>query len=77
MQDETRQAFLDALLQKRLVFIYQQDLQRLVENRDAFHAFLAALTGYLSSRGQCEPKPRGFPDNESWIDYPLENANWF
>jgi hypothetical protein len=76
-QDETRQMFLQALIENRLVFIYQQDVQRLIENRDAFSAFLAALTAYLSTRGQCEPRPRGFPEAEGWIEFPVENPKWF
>lgn len=75
--EETRQEFLKALVERRLVFIYQQDVQRLTENRDAFNAFLSALTGYLSSKGQCEPRPRGFPDAEGWVQFPLENPRWF
>jgi hypothetical protein len=76
-QDTTRQMFLQALVEKRLVFIYQQDIQRLIDNKDVFNAFLAALTGYLSSRGQCEPRPRSFPPLESWLEFPVEQPLWF
>ena len=74
---ETREIFLNALIEKRVVFIYQQDVQRLCENRDAFNAFLAALTAYLHSRGQCEPRPRGFPEGETWVRFPVEEPKWF
>jgi hypothetical protein len=76
-QNETREQFLNALIEKRIVFIYQQDIHRLIENRDAFNAFISALTAYLHSRGQCETRPRGFPEKETWVGFPVEQPKWF
>ncbi|MEQ1878245.1 MAG: DUF429 domain-containing protein [Bdellovibrionia bacterium] len=76
-QHEAREQFLNALIEKRVVFVYQQDVQRLAENKDAFNAFLSALTAFLHSRDQCEHRPRGFPEDETWVKFPVENPKWF
>ena len=75
-QSDARQAFLAAILERRICFIYQQDIQRLIENADAFDAFLASFTAFLSGVGQCEDVPKGFPKGEVWVEFPVEQVNW-
>ncbi len=75
--DEARLYILKTLMDKEIAFIYQQDLKILVENGQAFDAFLCALNGFLKHRGQTELPPAGFPKGESWIDFPKANLVWF
>jgi predicted nuclease with RNAse H fold len=69
-RDYARQAFINALVERKMIFLYQQDIQRLIDNSDAFDAFLCGLTAYLMDMGKCEPRPKGFPKTESWIAIP-------
>jgi hypothetical protein len=55
-----------------LIFLYQQDIQKLIDNSDAFDAFLCGLTAYLLDLGKCEPRPKNFPKTESWIAIPRD-----
>jgi hypothetical protein len=75
--DEARQAILTMLLSRDIAFIYHQDLKIMVENNHAFEAFLCALTAFLRHRKQTESAPDGFPEGESWIDFPTKNIRWF
>lgn len=74
--EEVRQTFLNVMLERRLCFIYQQDIQRLVENADAFDAFLAAFTAFLCHIGECEDRPKGFPKSELWVQFPKTEISW-
>lgn len=75
--DEARLFILKTLIEKDIAFIYQQDLRIMVENNQAFEAFLGALTGFLKYRGQTERPPQGFPKGEAWIEFPKEKIQWF
>ena len=68
--DECRLEFLKALMKQDLVFIYNQDAQLMVENPQAFHAFICAYTMYLEFTGQCEKPPKDFPKDEVWLSFP-------
>ena len=68
--DESRRVFLQALSDRRGVFIYQQDMKAMVENNHAFEAFICAYTGFLKFMKQTEPRPKDFPKNEAWIEFP-------
>jgi len=68
--DESRRAFLQALAERKGVFIYQQDFKSMVENNHAFEAFVCAYTGYLKHIKQTEPRPAQFPKGEAWIEFP-------
>jgi hypothetical protein len=74
--EEARRLFLSALMERRLCFIYQQDIQRLIDNADAFDAFLTSFTAFLSRIGECEERPRGFPKKEIWIQFPKTKISW-
>jgi hypothetical protein len=75
--DEARLFILKTLIEKDIAFIYQQDLRLMVENNQAFEAFLCALTGFLKFRGQTERPPTGFPKGEAWVEFPKEKIQWF
>ena len=74
--DESRQLFLQSLLNMSLVFIYQQDMQRLIDHKEDFESFIAALTGFLKFMDQTELPPKGFPKKEAWVHYPIPEINW-
>ncbi len=71
--DEARKQFLHHLNEKNLTFIYHQDMKQMIENSHAFEAFLCALTGFLKYKNLTEDRPKNFPANESWIDFPKTN----
>lgn len=75
--DESRLYILRTLVEKEIAFLYQQDIRLMVENWYAFEAFLCALTGFLRYQGQCEKKPKDFPKDEAWIEFPKEHIDWF
>ena len=74
--DESRQIILQNFVKRDLVFIYQQDFLKLIENMNSFDAFFSAFTGFLKFKGQCEAPPKDFPKAEGWIDFPLKNLNF-
>ena len=73
---ESRRLILDKMHDKNLAFIYDQDSKSLVESPQAFDSFLCALTGLLSFLGHTEPRPKGFPRRESWIEIPKKIFPW-
>jgi len=75
-KDECRKVILRTLVEKGLIFVYQDDLQRMVDNSYAFDSLICALTAYLSDRGQCQKRPKGFPKDESWIHFPVLKPKW-
>lgn len=75
--DDARLAILKALVDHDIAFIYQQDMRAMVENNDAFEAFICALTAFLKFRGQTERPPAGYPKHEAWIEFPKESLVWF
>ena len=73
---DSRMVILNRLIERDIAFIYDQDFRTLTENNQAFEAFLGALTGVLEFRDQCEPRPKGFPKSESWINFPKVHIDW-
>lgn len=73
---ESRRIFLERLIERDLVFLYDQDLKSLVENNQAFEAFVGALTAVLYHVKKCESRPKGFPKSESWIALPTQDLRW-
>ncbi|OFZ29032.1 MAG: hypothetical protein A2622_13140 [Bdellovibrionales bacterium RIFCSPHIGHO2_01_FULL_40_29] len=71
--DESRKQFLHNLNEKNLTFIYHQDMKQMIENSHAFEAFLCALTGFLKYKDLTESRPKNFPKQEDWIEFPKEN----
>ena len=74
--DEARLYFIKTLIEREIAFVYQQDLKALVDNPQAFDAFISAMTAYLEYRGQTAPRPAGFPSEEIWITYPQDKIDW-
>lgn len=74
--DESRRQILHALSTHNVVFVYEQDVKSMVANNHAFEAFIGAFTAFLKFKGQTEVRPKGFPDNEAWIDFPRDNIKW-
>jgi hypothetical protein len=72
----SREALLGKMMDRNLTFIYDQDIKVLTENAHAFDAFLCAMTGLLAFQGHCEPRPKGFPKGEGWVQIPKENLRW-
>lgn len=72
----SRAFVIQRLMEKNIAFIYDQDVKILVESAHAFDSFICALTALLSFRGQCEPRPKGFPRNEAWIEIPVRDLSW-
>lgn len=70
--DESRAQFLQALNEKNIAFVYHQDAKHMVENNHAFEAFLCGMTAFLKYKGLTEPRPKGFPKEEDWIEFPLK-----
>lgn len=73
---ESRKAILERLIDKDIAFLYVQDVRAMTENAHSFEAFLCALTAVLSFKGLCEPRPRGFPKSEGWVDIPKQDLDW-
>ena len=67
---------LNALVKKEVVFLYEQDIRLMVKKSQAFEAFILALTAFLSSKDQCEVRPKNFPQEESWIEVPKKDIIW-
>lgn len=58
------------------IFLYEKDLETMVLQIQAFHAFLGALTDRLAACAQTEPPPRGFPTGATWIHIPKPVIDW-
>lgn len=71
--DESRAQFLQALNEKKSIFIYHQDARNMIENSHAFDAFLCALTAFLKYKKQTVLRPKNFPKNEDWVTFPKED----
>lgn len=71
--DEARAEFLQALNHNNIAFVYHQDMKQMIENSHAFDAFLCGFTAFLKYKGLTEKKPKNFPQNEDWVDFPKED----
>lgn len=71
--DVSREHFLQSLNDNNLAFVYTQDMKQMVENNHAFEAFLCGYTAYLKYNNLTVKKPKNFPENEGWIEFPTDN----
>jgi hypothetical protein len=69
-----REEILEALAEKRGIFIYERDLIKLSQNLASFDAFICALTALLAADGACERAPAGFPETGGWVAYPCSSG---
>ncbi len=74
--EEARQAILQSLVNRDIAFLYEQDIRLMTKNAQAFDAFICALTALLKQKGQCEPRPKDFPSEETWIEVPKQDIIW-
>lgn len=74
--DFSRRALIHELVARNLAFFYEQDIRILVENVQAFDAFLCALTAVLKFKGQCEGRPKTTPQKAGWIEIPKVDIIW-
>ena len=73
---EARQAILKQLVSREIAFIYEQDVRLMIDNSNAFDAFICGLTAILKFTNQCEKRPKDFPKAEGWIEIPKESIVW-
>lgn len=73
---EARQAILKELQLREIAFFYEQDVRLMIENVNAFDAFICGLTAVLKFTNQCEKRPKDFPKAEGWIEIPKETIVW-
>lgn len=52
------------------LFMYAQDQNRLTESSHAFDAVLGALTAFEAVHGRVDPRPEGFPPEETFLAIP-------
>lgn len=71
--DDTRAQFLQMLNEHNIAFIYHQDNKSMIDNNHAFEAFICGFTAFLKYKNLTEKKPKDFPVEEDWIDFPKEN----
>lgn len=74
--EESREVIIKKLSEKNVAFMYQQDVNMMIDNNHAFYAFICALTAYLKFVGQTEKRPASFPKSEGWIDFPIQRISW-
>jgi predicted nuclease with RNAse H fold len=67
---ECRMIILDALISAGIIFIYEQDIQKLIDSVYAFDALISALTAYMYYQNECELPPKSFPTHEGWVYFP-------
>lgn len=70
--DESRRVILQSVSENKNIFIYHQDLKVMVENHHAFEAFVCAYTAFLKFKKQTENRPKNFPKDEFWVEFPKE-----
>lgn len=75
--DESRQIILQSMVKQDLVFIYQADFLKLADNCDTFDAFISAMTAFLKHRGQTEKPPKDFPKQTGWVEFPVDDPQFF
>lgn len=72
--DESRRVILNSIAEEKNIFIYHQDTKIMVDNNHAFEAFVCAYTAFLKFKKLTEPKPKNFPKNEAWVEFPRESS---
>lgn len=70
---EHRTTIMNRFMDEEWLFIYNQDAKHMIKDAPLFEAMIAAFTGYLHFKKQCENPPKNFPKDEGWIQFPIEN----
>lgn len=71
--EESRAAFMDELVKQNIIFIYNQDLKKLVKDTYAFESFINAFCLLLYDKKLTEARPKNFPKHEPWILFPQKD----
>lgn len=66
----SRQIIIEKMCEHLDIFIYDRDLKKLTTDLNTFDAFLCAYTVLLLDRGECVSKPKNFPVDSGWVEYP-------
>ena len=74
---ETREHLLQKMIDKKWLFIYEQDRRELIESANSFDSLLMAMTSLLQFHDQCESRPAGFPSRENWVSFPRVDFDLF
>lgn len=74
---ETREHLLQKMIDKKWLFIYEQDRKELIESANSFDSLLMAMTSLLQFHDQCETRPAGFPSRENWVSFPRVDFDLF
>lgn len=71
-----RKAVIEKLSDRNVAFLYEHDMRVMINNAQAFDAFLCAFTALLSSKKQTESRPEDFPKHEGWVEIPRQEIDW-
>lgn len=74
--ESIREILLEKLSEKNIAFLYDHDRKIMIKHKQAFDAFICALTALFNELDLCEPRPVGFPEDESWIYFPKKKLVW-
>lgn len=72
-----RLRILDRLNAKKNIFLYENDVNEMVQSLPAFYAFLSAYTAYLEHMNFVEPPEEGFPVETGWVAIPKIPKTFF
>lgn len=67
---ESRRELLKLLIDKKLLFVYDSDLEILCRDVGAFDALIASWTAFLVAEGLCEPMPEPVFAHSGWVMIP-------
>lgn len=74
---DIRAQFLEALSDALpSLFLYEHDQDLFAADLQSFHAFILALTLWLSERGHTESRPPNFPKQSTWTLLPRPLMKW-
>lgn len=68
--DKARLHILNKLVDQGALFLYHQDMAKLIQNGHGFDSLICALTAQLEFLGKTEARPKDFPQEDSWIAIP-------
>lgn len=69
--NEVREIFMDQISKKTDLFLYEVERKKLINDKNAFEAFLGALTAFSFYNNEHHKKPKNYPKNEPWPIIPV------
>ncbi len=70
--EAARARFLEIVLDRCDIFVYDRDLRKLTQHLSAFDAFLIAYTSFLAKTGHSQRPPKAFDPKWGWVQFPRE-----